>query len=306
MCALLMGGNSCIHDDIPTCPPMTIRIDVKDKNYFNVDEVEAETRRADNLPFRDYVPAVRWTLRDASTGETVASRSFYAVEGDQSVETVTFPEDLLFGKYVFTVWGTDGEPSSDAEGQQVEMHRSGAEGADVYLTNDTIVYDSRHSDFTVSMERVKGKLVIEKVGIPEGYTLSDKSVDALFSTVSREFEYAGVTSVAKSETLAGPDAVTRTILAPSLTHGASTLSIQFRRPALKDKGKGSIDNGADSGEEISTDEETLQPRPVNISMERNRITALRYTWSPSARDFIIQVIVDGRWQTVYNLGLEED
>ena len=60
---------SCIRDEIEDCPPLHVNIAVKDKNYFNVDKVDMEERRAEDLAFREYVPTLFYMLRDAKTGE---------------------------------------------------------------------------------------------------------------------------------------------------------------------------------------------------------------------------------------------
>ena len=49
---------SCIRDEIEPCPPLQVRIAVKDKNYFNINEVVRlgyAEKLAEDLPFRDYV-----------------------------------------------------------------------------------------------------------------------------------------------------------------------------------------------------------------------------------------------------------
>ena len=45
---------SCIRDELDDCPPLRVEIAVKDKNYFNVDKVDMEERRSDDLAFREY------------------------------------------------------------------------------------------------------------------------------------------------------------------------------------------------------------------------------------------------------------
>ncbi len=87
--AFLLGGSliasSCLRDDIPDCPPMNVKIVVKDKNYFNVDKVELEDRVAEDLPFKEYVPTLYWVLRDAQTGDVVdGSEGLIRVKGDVS------------------------------------------------------------------------------------------------------------------------------------------------------------------------------------------------------------------------------
>ena len=44
---------SCIKEEIKPCPPLQINIAVKDKNYFNINNVELEEYKEENLSFRD-------------------------------------------------------------------------------------------------------------------------------------------------------------------------------------------------------------------------------------------------------------
>ena len=62
--------SSCLRDDIPPCPPLQITLEVKDKNYFNIAEVERRglaERVDENLPFREYVSTLFYALYDAET-----------------------------------------------------------------------------------------------------------------------------------------------------------------------------------------------------------------------------------------------
>lgn len=36
--ALAMSFTSCVRENLDQCPPLRINIEVKDKNYFNVDQ----------------------------------------------------------------------------------------------------------------------------------------------------------------------------------------------------------------------------------------------------------------------------
>ena len=47
---------SCIKEEIKPCPPLQINIAVKDKNYFNINNVELEEYKEENLSFREYIP----------------------------------------------------------------------------------------------------------------------------------------------------------------------------------------------------------------------------------------------------------
>lgn len=70
--AVLLTSHACVRDEIEPCPPLQVNIEVKDKNYFNVDKVELEEKLSEELAFRAYIPTLHYTLRDATTGKAVA------------------------------------------------------------------------------------------------------------------------------------------------------------------------------------------------------------------------------------------
>ena len=81
LCMVAMAG--CIRDKIEPCPPLTVTLEVTDKNWFNIDEVAAEGLAEpmdENLPFREFVQSLsspynfllfivryEWHLFDRST-----------------------------------------------------------------------------------------------------------------------------------------------------------------------------------------------------------------------------------------------
>lgn len=282
--ALIVSGllsASCVRDEIPDCPPLQVNIVVKDKNYFNVDKVELEERLSEDLPFREYVPTLYWVLRDCATGEIVDRSELIRVSGDEALVTPDINRDIPHGRYVLTVWG--GLESRDALNDDMTLlrfHHDNTEGHDVYMTNDTLLYDAWHNDYTVELERTKGKLIIEEMDLPESVSESDKTVDGLFGSVNNEFHYDGVTSVAKRTALASRT-VTKTLLSPSLKENGSVLSLAF-----------------------SGDETTLRPREVNITMRRNELTVLRYVWVPEKHDFDIYMLVNDNWEHISKMEVD--
>ena len=109
-CAAMTG---CIREDIEPCPPLSVKIAVKDKNYFNIDDavkLGMMERKADNLPFRDYVATLYYIVTDGQ-GTVVAEQKNTAVDNDLQQQTITLPADLPYGDYVLVVWGNI--PSED-------------------------------------------------------------------------------------------------------------------------------------------------------------------------------------------------
>ena len=75
---------SCIRDELEECPPLSLNIKVKDKNYFNVDMVNLETRKSEDLPFKEYVPTLHYSLTDVETNEVMFHTDFETVRGDNA------------------------------------------------------------------------------------------------------------------------------------------------------------------------------------------------------------------------------
>lgn len=215
--------SSCVRDDIEACPPLQVNVTVKDKNYLNVDKAtlnmaNLNEKLPDDLAFRAYVPTLCYVLRDAATGKVMHEQAVFAVEGDAQQVPLMFPESLPHGKYVLTVWGgLDNADQLSADRLSLNLHAQQAPGADVFVTNDTLVYDAWNHLYSVDMERTKGKLVIQATNLPKGITASCKSVDGLFGKVNSSFGYADTVSVSTSNIWDSPaEILTKTILAPSV------------------------------------------------------------------------------------------
>lgn len=280
---------SCIRVDYDDCPPMKIRVVVKDKNYFNVNKVDLEDARDEHLPFGNYVPNITYRLRDISTGKTVASLPLTDVSGTDEDYTFELPTDLPFGTYELTVWGglSDDEPlSTDME--QLPLHPTGVEGGDPYLTRDTLTYDAYHAAHIVEMERVKGKLIVETWFLPRVAVVSTNKVDHLYTQVDAQFRYTGKTQLSREADWSAAEdyMVWKTVLPPSTGDKQSVLDIDFR----------------DATGNIRTE---LLPKDVKITMNRNALTVLRYvwTWNPDTRreEWIIYILINDNWEVYHDM-----
>lgn len=187
---------------------------------------------------------------------------------------------------MLTVWGgLDNADQLSADRLSLNLHAQQAPGADVFVTNDTLVYDAWNHLYTVDMERTKGKLVIQATNLPKGITASRKSVDGLFGKVNSSFGYADTVSVSTSNIWDSPaEILTKTILAPSVKKDASLLSLNF--DAHKD------------GKDIM-----LTPKEVSITMKRNELTLLRYAYDDGG-DFTIYMLVNDNWEVVHGLDID--
>lgn len=279
---------SCIRDEIEDCPPLQVNIAVKDKNYFNVDKATSEERRSEDLAFREYVSTLFYMLRDAKTGEVMEEQGVFSVEGDGKTVPVEFCPCLPHGTYVLTVWGGMKDMTSLSEDRTaLALHPDNVGGDDIYLVNDTLVYDAYRYDYTVEMERTKGKLIVEAEGLPQGICQMTTDVDRLFGKVNSDFVYSGETHVSSTSAVTADQKVRMSsIMAPSVGSGASLVNVSFTKN--------------DSASDM------LLPKPadVNINMERNRITMLKYVFNPDADKFTIYIKVNDNWEEIHGMILD--
>ena len=282
---LLSALSACVRDDIPPCPNLSVRVEVKDKNYFNVHKVDMEQARSENLALREYVPTLYYQLRLLGNEEPVVERELFEVAGDGKDYTIRFGEELPHGTYVLTVWGGMKDMSSlDARRASLTLHPRGIEGDDVYMTNDTLVYDAWNYDYTVQMERVKGKLIIQTVNLPGDIAWSDKTVSGLYGTVDRDFTYSGTAAVSdESEWTPAEEVVTKTLLSPSPYVEGSVLKVNF----------------------YDTPERTVPaavPDDVKITMRRNELTVLKYVYEEGR--FSVYILVNDNWEKVHGMVID--
>ena len=96
--ALAMSFTSCIRENLDQCPPLRINIEVKDKNYFNVDQAAPEEKRDENQPFRSFIPTLSYCLsrlNDDGTQQVIVEEKGFEVEGDG------FGRDLVYSRHIW-------------------------------------------------------------------------------------------------------------------------------------------------------------------------------------------------------------
>ena len=290
--SVLSLAASCIRDDLEECPTMHLTIEVKDKNYFNVDHTDLENRINEDLAFREYVPTLHYSVTNLRTGEVVVQSDFITVEGDDKVYNLNLPKSLPFGTYSIQVWG--GLVTLDPlEGDHttIAFHPNNTQGSDIYLTCDTIVYSPTSYDDTILLERTKGKLIVQLENLPDGFEHSRMTVRGLYKGVDSNFAYADETYVQTDTHWTGDHAVTKTFLSPTTDDTPSYVNMVIHDGSLLD-------------DEIRNN--TLNPNPVNLTVYRNELTVVRYVWDIDKRDFLIYVLVDDSWEQVHGMHTDDE
>lgn len=299
--AVCLLWSSCIRDSIPPCPPLQVTLTVKDKNYFNIDDavkLGLMERKAENLPFRDYVSTLYYIVHDAE-GKVVAEQKNTLVDNDDQTQLITLPESLPYGKYTLTVWGNmkSDEPLGE-DATTAEMEAVGAAANDIYLASATFDYRYGNEEHLLAMERTKGDLLIKAEGIPDNIDFSTKDIQDIYNFVDNGFHYSSLTDIhtelewqeirseIKSETL----------MCPSPSYEGSTLSVMF------------IDKSAAGSQGRAAYYPTLEPQDINITMGRNEITILKYVYvdegGSGEGDFEIYLRVNDNWELLHDMELD--
>lgn len=285
---------SCIRDDLEPCPPLSIKLDITDKNYTNVAAVERATGLALALPadqpFRYYIQRLYYTLYNRDTQQLITTRRLHDVQGEAEMATVyDIPADLPYGNYALVVWGNiDSDEGIMGNGGAYDLHQDRVEGYDVYHGLLTFTYDEYHTDFVCPLQRVKGNLLILAEGLPANVNWSRKAVTGVSGNVGYGLDYTegdAETVVTERNWQAGlNDVNSQTYLAPTVT-SKSTIYVRFF-----------------DSPEMQTP--TAEPAPVDVQMNRNEITAIRYVYDPATGQFHIYLLVDDSWKVVHDMGIE--
>lgn len=283
---LLAALCSCVRDDLQPCPALSVQVAVKDKNYFNVRQVAQEPARSEDLAFQEYVPTLYYRLCPLGSDEPVVEQELFEVTGDAQEYAIRFGDELPHGTYVLTVWGGLKDMAElDAARASIDLHPGGTEGEDVYMTNDTLVYDAWSYDYTVEMERTKGKLIVMATNLPDDIQWSGQTDKGLYRTVDCSRDYAGATGVhTAGEWASAEEAIlTKTVLSPSLQTNGTVQQMQFY----------------DAADRLLP---AAVPDDVKLTMRRNELTVLKYVYEEGR--FIVFVLVNGDWERIHDMVID--
>lgn len=292
---LAAGMGACVREKLPDCPPLQVTLTVKDKNYFNIDDavkLGLAERKAEDLPFRDYVHALYYVVHDAE-GNVVAEQKNTEVTGDEQTQVISLPVSLPYGVYTVTVWGNmDSEVPLGDDPFTGDMEVEGAAANDIFLACGTFDYQYGKEAFSLGLERTKGNLLIKAEGIPDNIDFSTKNVQDVYATVDAAFNYSGLTDIHTEQEWEEKNEIkTQTLMCPSPSYEGTTLEVSF------------IDISAvqQAGSRAGEGSPVLEPEDVHITMGRNEITILKYVYDTAEDGFNIFLRVNDRWEQIHSM-----
>lgn len=294
---LAAGLGACVREKLPDCPPLQVTLTVKDKNYFNIDDavkLGLAERKAEDLPFRDYVHALYYVVYDAE-GNVVVEQKNTEVTGDDQTQLISLPVSLPYGIYTVTVWGNmDSEAPLGDDPTTADLETEGAAANDIFLASGTFDYQYGKEAFSLALERTKGNLLIKAEGIPDNIDFSTKNVEDVFESVDAFFSYSGLTDIhTELEWGVRNEIQSQTLMCPSPSYEGTTLGVSF------------IDRSAvaaqQAGSRAVATRPVLEPEDVHITMGRNEITILKYVYDAAEDGFNIFLRVNDRWEQIHSM-----
>lgn len=294
---LAAGLGACVREKLPDCPPLQVTLTVKDKNYFNIDDavkLGLAERKAEDLPFRDYVHALYYVVYDAE-GNVVVEQKNTEVTGDDQTQLISLPVSLPYGIYTVTVWGNmDSEAPLGDDPTTADLETEGAAANDIFLASGTFDYQYGKEAFSLALERTKGNLLIKAEGIPDNIDFSTKNVEDVFESVDAFFSYSGLTDIhTELEWEVRNEIQSQTLMCPSPSYEGTTLGVSF------------IDRSAvasqQAGSRAVATRPVLEPEDVHITMGRNEITILKYVYDTAEDGFNIFLRVNDRWEQIHSM-----
>ena len=280
---------SCINDSASDCPPLKIKLVVKDKNYFNVDLIEWESRKDESLAFQEYVPMFSYLLVDLETGLEVASSTVTISNTTKQDFDLEFGPDIGYGKYSLIIWGGHGDEHQPSKGfYDIDLLKTSGPGSDIYLSQEFIDYAPSSENHMLELERVKGKLLVYVENLPSKYLYVRSKISNVFGILTSGLDFGEATDIELVHELGSEDSHLMALhLPPSLKLSQNKLSLDLLQedgvtPTIQSVSENLLNN-------------------ISLKINRNEITALKITYQgePDGGHSIL-ALIDSRWEQLHN------
>lgn len=275
---------SCIKQSREECSP-TYRgiVTVKDKNYSNATEIPSYLLRDEQAPLSQFVQRLSYEFTQANTGKLIDSLSYLLIPETGQTYTINFP-DLTPGKYISHIQGNASLPVTGTNNIPVyDLHPSSQEGEDIYLFQDTILFNSEKTEITLPLTRTKGALFIQIENLPDSVRKITETIEHIYQHITKDAVYSGETTVEKTFTdNLHPVASLLTLVAPTVANKQSALHLALYGP--------------------HGDTPFMFISDIPLTIRRNEITAFKFNFIPEG-GIEIWVISNGSWNKSHDLNV---
>lgn len=273
---------SCLKETPLECPyQYNLQLYVIDKNYFNASAVNGSI--PEDLPFRQYVSNICYTLHDQKTGNVVVEPKYADISQDTKEYSLIL--DLIpDGEYVLTVWGNVNKEAETYLRDPGLLHVDKAENTDLYVASTPLkIVTGVALDMKLGMQRVKGKLQVSFKNLPDTVARIVHSVSSVYLEVDNELGYKGETNVEKAF-LKGDQSfvLQQTLLAPTVANKKSQLMISLYG-----------NNGLSA----------ITVPSIEIQMKRNELYALEINYDEISNVLEIWVLLNNEWTLIKKLDI---
>lgn len=273
----LMPLGSCIKEEMEACPvQFTVKVFIEDKQYINISEVPQLSKKDENLPFRDFVGTIYYSLRERSTGITKIVSSFTPVMEDAKFYTIVL-NDIPEGQYELTVWGNVTEDVLSGM-----LHRGGMEQTDLYMANASLTFSSTSQSADLMMKRAKGNLLLICNDFPATITQMEEKVSSVYQSLDPQFVYSGSTDVIKTAQI---QQLNQLFLAPTVAGTNSKINLRFFNP------------------NDPSDVNSLKLPEFDVTMSRNKISVISVDYRDENKSWEIWTYIDGEWTLIHRLNI---
>ena len=275
---LITCFSSCIKDDTSDCPdPARITVEIKDKNYDNIGEVEKEIPVPEDLPMLSYIDGMSVWWRLLGSAE---SHSAIVALSRLEMQHILDTDPMAAGTNEILVIGNELIPAEtyNTASMRRELHPGNSEYADIYMGSADMQVPVT-VDETIPMYRTKGKLLLEIENLPATVSRIVVNASGVYETVGKGLSYEGTTDVSKSFPVSSENNYDM-LLAPSLADEGTALTVEL----YDDNNNKVVLSG------------------MNITMTRNEITLARLEYQSNEWSF--SLFLNGDWAYIDHLTIQ--